>query len=373
MIISIDKDQLLECLTSASSVISSKVEYPYLTGIHFTAKKDKLTLEATDQNSSVRVCTSALVEKEGKSLINARKLSSIVKVMPEGAVCIAVENRQAIISCGSSDITIPVFDEKDFPLFPSLETKETITLPKEVFTESVQRISSAAAKEGAERPLFVGVFMQVKDSQFLLVSTDGFRMMTIEAEVSIIRDFEAIVPAQALRAIASFPEESESITIGIKENQVVFEFGSIRFISRKLKGSFPDHTKIFAGEHRTKAFVFRDDLLEAVKRAITLASGVARLTLQIDPEKKAITIVCDGEERGSSVEIITCREIEGQYLEIAFSTTFFSDAINSSRGDFIELAFRGNMDPAVITSTSGFPAKHMVLPRNPKTGRRQHV
>lgn len=366
MKISLTKDRLLDALTNAASVISSKTERAYLTGVKFKAKRDTVTLESTDLNSSIRIREVAMVEEEGEALINARKLTNIVKAMPDGAVFIHVADRKAIVMSGNSSIEIPTFSVSSFPSFPVLDIEDSISLPFNTFIDSVKRVSYAAAKEGNTTPYFVGIFFRVRDSELLIAATDGLRMMKIESPTTLSKEFEGMVPAQALKAIAGLSKSSESIKVGIKRNQAVFEFSNIVFISRRFLETFPKYERLFPSDYQTKIRIKHQDISDAIKRVSAIADGAARIIFKADTVNKKLSIECDCGESGSSSEILFCETIEGKSILFILNRLFLMDALTSHRGESLVITLMEPTEPIIFHSTDDVDAKHLVLPIKPR-------
>ena len=52
--------------------------------------------------------------------------------------------------------------------------------------------------------------------------------------------------------------------MGVSENQVVFEFGTTVYVSRRIEGTYPNYRQLIPKEAETTITANREELLEAV-------------------------------------------------------------------------------------------------------------
>ena len=93
MKLKIPKASLLEGLQRVQNVVSTRSTLPILANVLFTAEKDKLWLTTTDLEVSVRCAVEAEVQKTGASTLPARRLSSIVRELPDKVIEIDIDDK----------------------------------------------------------------------------------------------------------------------------------------------------------------------------------------------------------------------------------------------------------------------------------------
>ena len=80
-----------------------------------------------------------------------------------------------------------------------------------------------------------------------MVATDSYRLSVKETalEAPLADGFEANVPARALEELGRLSAtDAETISIGVRANQVVFEVGGLALSSRLIDGQFPNYRQL---------------------------------------------------------------------------------------------------------------------------------
>ena len=78
-----EKDSLLAAITQALCAVSNSNTITAIEGIQITAKKNgEVILNSFDLEKGIRCHLQAQVEQEGSFIINAQRLSQILRVMP---------------------------------------------------------------------------------------------------------------------------------------------------------------------------------------------------------------------------------------------------------------------------------------------------
>jgi len=91
-----------------------------------------------------------------------------------------------------------------------------------------------------------------------MVATDSYRLSVKETtlETPLSAGFEVNVPARALQELARLAAhaEDESLTISVRQNQVVFVLGGVVLSSRLIDGQFPNYRQLLpdAFEHELR-------------------------------------------------------------------------------------------------------------------------
>jgi len=86
MKLTIDKASLLTGLQSVQNVVSVHSTLPILSNALLSAEEEGLVISVTDLEVSVRCKVAGTVEKGGSTTIPVRRLSSIVRELPESTI-----------------------------------------------------------------------------------------------------------------------------------------------------------------------------------------------------------------------------------------------------------------------------------------------
>ena len=137
-----DKKTLLSMIIPAASAASNKTTLPALEGLLFTLKDDTLTVCGYDLEKGVRTMGTVTAMEEGSVIINAQKITSIVRNFPDCDICIESDDRNMVrITGGMSDFSIHGVTAEMFPGLPELGGENAFnisrTLMKDVINSTV--------------------------------------------------------------------------------------------------------------------------------------------------------------------------------------------------------------------------------------------
>ena len=148
-----NKSTLQKAIAPALCAIASNTSIPATEGIQFKADdmSNQCQLTSFDLSKGVRSTIEAQVIKGGCVIINASKLSQIVKAMP-GDITIDVDsNYVAKISSGRSEFSIHVLPGEDFPNLPELRGDRGFEISQKTLKNLRPTIETfAAAKTKAD-------------------------------------------------------------------------------------------------------------------------------------------------------------------------------------------------------------------------------
>lgn len=103
-----------------------------------------------------------------------------------------------------------------------------------------------------------------------MVACDGHRLAYAEAEGELAKPDKILIPRKAL-ALAAGLFSSGTLYLAADENHVFMTGGAVRFVCRKLTGSFPDYERVLPRHDGPIAAIPRKPLLDAVSRALKQA------------------------------------------------------------------------------------------------------
>ncbi|MBY8910955.1 DNA polymerase III subunit beta, partial [Salinicoccus roseus] len=74
----------------------------------------------------------------------------------------------------------------------------------------------------------------------------------------------AIIPGKSLTELNKIINDSDNeVEIHFSQNQVLFSYGNMRFISRLLEGNYPDTSRLFPENYETKVTVNNGEFYHA--------------------------------------------------------------------------------------------------------------
>jgi DNA polymerase III subunit beta len=361
MRISVARGELLEALSVVGKGLSSRTTLPILSGILMTASGDEVVLQSTDLEVSIRDSFKAKVEKEGQVVVPGRLVTEIVRSLPEAAVTFdATSHDHAAITCGNSSFTVRTLSPDDFPKFPEVHPDKTAVIPTDKLTSIVRQVSKAVSHDET-RPILTGVLTIVDKGSIRMVATDSYRLAVREEmlENASAEPLEVVVPGKAMEEVPKLAAGSETVSLGVSENQVVFEFGSTVYVSRRIEGNFPNYKQLIPKEPETIVTVDRGELLEAVKRVSLMAQHNAPLRLKVT--ESTLTLSAQTADVGEAKEDLMV-QTEGNDVEIAFNHSYVIDGVASATSDQMRIELVNPLKAGVLHPVGDEDFTYLLMP-----------
>lgn len=363
MKLSIARSELVDALTIVSKGTSARSTLPILSGILLACSEGLVTFQATDLEVSIKHSAPALTEEDGAVVVPGRLLTDIVRSLPEAAVTLETDGERLMVRCQQSSFTVKTLSAGDFPSFPEIETGKSVTLPTTVLSSMVKKVGKAVSRDET-RAILTGVLLVIEGSLIKMVATDSYRLAMEEQvlEAAASDDIEVVIPGRALDEATKIAG-SESVKLGISENQVVFEFGSTTFITRRIEGTFPNYRQLLPQrtDDDTVVTLNTAELAAAVKRVSLLALHNTPLRVSVNTEDQTLSLSAATQDVGDASEDLMAK-IEGKDVEIAFNHAYMSDGLASIGTDTVALKVISALKPGLLESGEGEDFRYLLMP-----------
>lgn len=362
MKVSIARSELLDALSVVGKGMSARSTLPILSGILMTASNAELQMQSTDLEVSVRHKSPALVETEGQIVLPGKLLTDIVRSLPEAAVTIEIEGETALVRCQHSSFTVRTLKPADFPKFPEVAVDKKITLPAEVLTAMVKQVSRAVSRDET-RAILTGILLVVEGPSIKMVATDSYRLAVRERilETAPGEDIEVVVPGKAMEEVSRLADEGSNVSIGVSENQVVFQFAETTFVTRRIEGTFPNYRQLIPKETETTAVVSGEELTAAVKRVSLMALHNTPLKITVSVADQTLSLSATAQDVGDASEDLMVKA-EGNDVEIAFNHAFLMDGLSSAQSDDIRLEVQSALKPGLLRTVGDEGFLYLLMP-----------
>jgi DNA polymerase-3 subunit beta len=193
------------------------------------------------------------------------------------------------------------------------------------------------------------------------VATDSYRLAVVDRPVENDTDFELIIPGEVLEEVAKISSADDSITVTETENQIMFEAGSIVFVSRKIEGNYPNYELLIPTDRILSAVINTSDFLTAVKRVSLASQPNGPIKMVFDPTVQKLTISSKTLDRASGSASIDA-QIDGEYLEMGFNHQYIADGLSVVEEEEILFETQGTMKAGVIKSSGEDRFLYLTMP-----------
>lgn len=362
---SVSQPLLNEALSIVARGLSTQNTVAILAGVLIDAHDGTLTLQTTNLKVSIQHKISALVEEEGSVVVSGALLSRIVKTLPQENVSFTQNGTLVTLTCSKSSFTLATLPVEDFPEFPSPNTSKTIELPTKLLSEMVEKVYRVT-KDDVTNPILAGITLTAQENKLSMYATDSHRLAIIDTHTetsSIQEEFTAIIPASAFHEMLSLPSISDTITLGISDNQIICSYLNTTFITLKIEGILPDFKRLFPTTCTTKLTCNPLLLSDAIKRvAVVTTANDLGIEFSLDPVAQTLTLKADSLEYGTSQETMSV-SIEGDPITFSMNYQFMLECTKASTSK-TELTFEivNSMQPVVIKSFGDINYQCLLIP-----------
>ncbi len=351
MRITCSRDLLLENLQSVLKTVSTKSTMPVLSGIRLEIKAgQKAELASTDMELSLRLTMEVKAEGEGALVAPGRLMTDVVRSLPAGEVTLEMDEKEQVleVSCGTADFHLNCLPAADFPRLPEMPEDGSFEIDSAPLVSTINTVARAASRDET-RPVLTGILVKFSKDKLKMVATDSYRLSVREtAAQSTLKDKkEVIVPRASLEELARIcgQAESEKISVGIMDGQIIFSAGSVILTSRLIEGQFPNYQQLLPDEFKHEIKMDRDELQEAVSRISLMAQKNAPLRMKFTSGE--LTISAQTPQVGEAKETMPVA-FQGEEVEIGFNPEFLREGIDSVSEEQAALRIISPLRPGLI-------------------------
>ena len=260
----INKDILLDKLNLASRFTSDKITASTtLQGIYIKGDKQTIHIYATNLNMYFHSKLNISHDESFEAVIEPRKIIEFINFLQAGKATVEMKDKQVTISQGKTKGNFPLFVLEEFPTPPIMEQPDE--LEAEFLTKKLPLVLFNASSDEA-RPVLTGINFVVSDEEFLMVSTDGFRLSLVknQRKGSIS---SMIIPADFLSEVLKNVKDEKTVKFAYSEAEkiVSFQVRDDAFYSRLIEGDFPPYERVIPPETHTTITVEKEELMRNVK------------------------------------------------------------------------------------------------------------
>lgn len=362
MKLSINRAELADALTIASSMAPTRTPKPILQCVLIDAFDDYVRLSATDLEVGVRYNISQVeVEKTGSIAVSADKLGQIVRESKEEVLTVESVDSVCHVRGHDSHFQVNAHDAESFPPVADAEGDFDIEINLEALRSLGDWTVFAAARENT-RYAINGVLWEQKGNELTLVATDGRRLSkAVQPVQGGESEHTAIVPTKGMHLFARALSESGT-TIGVKftPGQILLKSARATVSAALLEGRFPKYEDVIPDDGDKTVEFDTQELLSAVRRAALLTNEESK-GVRLAFTRGTLTLSSRAPEQGEAV-ITMPINYEGDEVDIGFNPVFLTDVLRVVSSDKIRFEFKEAARPGVFRMGDAF--LYVVMPVN---------
>lgn len=342
-------------------IVGRQSHLPILSNILFEVQDGKLRLMATNLEIGAIALVGARIEEEGRIALPAKLLSQFVANLdPKEVVLIEQQGNQVMIQNTQDHICINSTDSKDFPLIPEYTGEYEITFPTQVFFQALKNVGFATSHNESRLEL-TGVLLSATERGIHMTATDSFRLAettfldlpptyTENIRTLLEREGGVILPLDTLQELGRMAQGEEQLSMVVQENQVFFEVGGVKVVSRIIQGRYPDYQQIIPKDFQLEVTVPKTELLRSLKMATSFAQyGVGEVKCVFLAEKGVLELTTVSSGIGEQRTTIPLEEHPAEDRTFLFQPRHILEGVSSLEGEIVTFHMNTKDMPVLLT------------------------
>ncbi len=356
------KETIYMAVTTAAKAASAKSTIAVLEGLLLELNGSDLTI--TGYNLEIGISTKIRVNgiEDGKTVINARMISELIRKMPNGELSFEINDNCAFIRQGETELMTMVMSAADYiPIPQPSDDEEGFTLSQKTLKSMIMQTKYACATTDT-KPVLTGCLFEIEDGILNVVSVDGMRIALRQEPINS-GNIKFVVPPRTLDELIHLlsDEEDKQVTVIAERNQLSFMIGSYTMISRLLDGEFIDYKKHLAFNGEYTAEVKCRDIIDVLDRAMIFINEKNKAPIRCDFNGDTLSISCST-TLGKINDKINI-SYNGNPFAIGFNARFMLEAFRATDSDSVKIILSSSATaPILIVPMEGKEFTFFLLP-----------
>ncbi len=345
---------LLKQLQVLGGVINSSNTLPILDNFLFDIDHTKLTVSASDLETTMSSVLDIESDSKGSVAIPARLLLDTLKTFPEQPLTFVIEDNNTVeISSNHGKYALAYADGNEFPKAVALEDPSSTVIAGNILATAISKTIFAAGNDDL-RPVMSGVFFQFSTDNLTFVATDAHKLVKYTREdVSASQVAEFIMPKKPLTLLKGILAASEEeVSIEYNDSNAKFTFENTVLICRLIDGKYPNYEAVIPKENPNKLSIDRTQFLNSVKRVSIFSNKTThQIRLKIAGAELNISAE-DIDYSNKAEERLTC-DYQGDDMQIGFNSRFLTEMLNNLNASDVQLEMSMPNRAGILTPIDG--------------------
>ncbi|MEX0813852.1 MAG: DNA polymerase III subunit beta [Chitinophagales bacterium] len=340
----VSTSNLLKQVQLVSGVISANTVLPILENFLFKIEPNKLTVFATDLETSMSSTLEIQSEKEGLIAVPAKILLETLKTLPEQPLTFSYDEKSYAIEITSENGRYKLAGEngEDFPKIPEAENVSDIHMPASVLNNAISKTLFAVSNDDL-RPAMTGVLVQLDEDGITFVATDAHKLVRYRRlDTKSDESGSFIVPRKALNLLKNALPNNEDAVVDVSYNNSngFFSFENIKLICRLIDAKFPDYNAVIPTNNESLLTIGRKELQDSLKRIVIFSNKTTNQVMMRIAGSDLQVSAQDLDFSNEANERLTCN-FKGEDMEIGFNAKFLAEMLGILESDEINLELGG--------------------------------
>jgi DNA polymerase-3 subunit beta len=358
MKIIIMKEEIIEGLQKAASIIPTRAGAAYLRSLWLKAEEDSLALMSTDANIEFTGKYPASVLEGGLIGVQGRAFVDLVRQLPGGKITMTLDGQSGnlLLEQGRRKYKLPVNDSAWFQTFSEFPAENAVIWSADFFQEIIERVSYCISDEDSSEAIGALYIKKVGDGRIESCGLNGHQFALI---AFFHEELAAMLPSEGILIQKKYVQEMKrwlgglgEIELSISEKRLHLRSGDGRetFSLPRSIYIYPDYMSFVSKlsvDNISLLDVDRKECIEALSRLSIFATDNDRCTY-FDLAENELTLTAQGQDVGSADERLEVA-YQGDIAKIAFPTRNLMDVLGHFTSAQIRLSFTATEGPCGVS------------------------
>ena len=350
----VSSNYLLKQLQVLGGVINNSNTLPILDNFLFELEHSKLTVSASDLETTMASTLEVESESEGSVAIPAKLLLETLKTFPEQPLTFVIEDNNTIeISSNHGKYALAYSSAEEFPKAISLDKASTTVVSADILATAISKTIFATGNDDL-RPVMSGVFFQFSTESLTFVATDAHKLVKYSrTDVKADETAEFIMPKKPLNLLKGILAGSDdTVSIEYNDSNAKFSFENSVLICRLIDGKYPNYEAVIPKENPNHLTISRNQFLNSVRRVSIFSNKTThQIRLKIAGDELNISAE-DIDYSNKAEERLTC-DYQGDDMQIGFNSRFLSEMLSNLNADDVQLEMSMPNRAGILTPIDG--------------------
>lgn len=345
---------LLKQLQVLGGVINNSNTLPILDNFLFELKDSKLTVSASDLETTMSSTLDVESDNDGSIALPARLLLDTLKTFPEQPLTFVVEDNNTVeISSNHGKYALAYADGNEFPKAVELDNPSTTTIAGDILATAISKTIFAAGNDDL-RPVMSGVFFQFSTEGLTFVATDAHKLVKYTRnDVQADQVAEFIMPKKPLNLLKGIlATMDDAVTIEYNDSNAKFTFENSVLVCRLIDGKYPNYEAVIPKENPNKLTIDRTQFSNSVRR-VSIFSNKTTHQIRLKIAGAELNISAEDIDYSNKAEERLSCDYQGDDMQIGFNSRFLTEMLNNLSSDEVMLEMSLPNRAGILTPIDG--------------------
>ena len=357
-------------LEFAKRFIEKRWTLPVLKNVCLRASEEWLRLRTSDMEKDFSaILREVKVSEEWAITVNVNQLYNLLK--KDKSYMLQLSNNDDGLIVQWDEIKSVLYGIPAGEYIAEIDRPDwTISCSTSLLLKAIEKVSYVI-KEKSFSPSLTGMLIKQIDDLVHFVGTDSFRLVRYTAKADL-GDFEAIVPVDALKAIA--PILKYAISIGATKIKLWMDYQKLSIsisgggqeiviTTLLIQGNYPnyDREEIIPTSYTGYITVDRQELLQKLPQIMALTTTYLDYPVNLSEEDEKLTLSSGKTDNGELNATLSCHCF-GRIENFSVNGRYLLDFIKNNSSPQIKIEIVGGEKPIRITGMNDNNVEYIVRP-----------